>query len=165
MKISRQLCWLYLSITPLTYADTLMYKWIDKNGVVTFSQNEPSAQQAREVTTITVQSMPENEQRAANRMLLNLKKENARFAEQQKRMKQADENIDVALNQLKKAEHNLTTGSIPTGYDRVGNINHRARLRESYFERVSQLQDEVDKARQKLNDAYAARDQIGPDSE
>lgn len=170
MKTSRHFCCvlitgLCLSTVSLTYADTLIYKWVDKNGVVSFSQNEPSQQQAREVTTITVQSMPESEQRAANRMLLNLEKENARFAEQQKRLKQADQDIEAALNQLKKAERKLTTGSIPTGDDRVGNINHRARLRESYFERVTQLQGEVDSARQQLNDAYTARDQVATDPE
>lgn len=153
-----------LSTTPLSYADTTMYKWVDKNGVVSFSEYEPGEKQAREVTTITVQTMPVTQQRAANRMLLNLSNaENTSFAAQQKRMQQADQAVEAALKQLQDAERNLTTGSIPTGFDRVGNINHRARLRESYFERVSDLQSEVDKARQVLNDAYAGRDQVSPD--
>lgn len=153
-----------LSTTSLSYADTTMYKWVDKNGVVSFSEYEPGEKQAREVTTITVQTMPVTQQRAANRMLLNLNNaENTSFAAQQKRMQQADQAVEAALKQLQDAERNLTTGSIPTGFDRVGNINHRARLRESYFERVSDLQREVDKARQVLNDAYAGRDQVSPD--
>lgn len=147
----------------LSHADTTMYKWIDKNGVVSFSQDKPKGQQARDVTKITLQTMPVTQKRAANRMLLNLDKANADFAAQRQRMKQADQDVEAALKQLQDAEHRLSAESIPTGYDRVGNIHGHARLRDSYFERVSDLQDEVDKARQVLNDAYAARDQVSPD--
>jgi hypothetical protein len=147
----------------LSHADTTIYKWVDKNGVASFSQTAPTEQPAGEVTTITVQSMPETQQRAANRMLLNLDKaENTSSEAQQQRMKQADETVEIALKKLQVAEKNLTAGSVPTGEDRVGNINGRARLRESYFERVSELQKEVDQARQALVDAYAARDQVYP---
>ena len=152
-----------LSVAPLTYANTIMYKWVDKNGVVSFSEYEPSEKQAPEVTAVIVQTMPVTKQRAANRMLLNLNNaEDSRFVEQQ-RMKQADQAVEAALKKLQNAERNLITGSVPTGYDRIGNVNGRARLRETYFERVSDLQNEVDKARQVLNDAYAGRDQVSPD--
>jgi hypothetical protein len=141
-----------------------MYKWVDKNGVVSFSQYEPTVKQASEVTTITVQTMPVTQQRAANRMLLNINQsEKNNFATQQKRMQQADQAIESALKNLELAEHNLSHGSTPTGDDRVGNINGRARLRDSYFERVTELQNDVDKARQVLTDAYSARDQVSPE--
>jgi len=154
-----------LFAAPLSHADTTMYKWVDKNGVVSFSEYEPSEKQAREVTTVTVQTMPVTQQRAANRMLVNLNNaDNPSFAAQQQRMTQADQAVEVALKQLQEAERKLTTGATPSGSDRVGNVNGRARLRESYFERVSDLQSEVDKARQVLNDAYAGRDQVSPGS-
>ena len=163
-KISRLLAMTILSVAPLSYAATTMYKWIDKSGVVSFSEYEPSEKQAREVTTVTVQTMPVTQQRAANRMLANLNNtDNTGFAEHQQRMKEADQAVEAALKQLQDAERNLTSGSVPTGLDRVGNINGRARLSESYFERVSDLQNEVDKARQVLNEAYSGRDQVSPD--
>jgi hypothetical protein len=166
----KQVSWiiitLCLCITSITQADTVIYKWIDKDGVVSFSQNEPAPEQAHEVTKMTLQTMPESEQRAAKRMLSHLEKTaESSFAEHHKRLQQADEAIEAALKKLAQAEHNLATGSVPTGYDRVGNVNHKARLRESYFTRVEDLQDKVDQARQELSDAYAARDQVVPGSE
>jgi hypothetical protein len=163
-KIDSLIATICLATASISHADTtMMYKWVDKNGVVSFSQYAPSEKQGNDVTTITVQTMQVTQQRAANRMLLNLNKiENTGFAAQQKRMQQADQDIEAALKQLQAAEHNLTTGSTPTGDDRVGNIHGHARLRDSYFERVSDLQKEVDKARQVLTDAYSARDQVSP---
>jgi hypothetical protein len=152
---------LYIFAPSLSHADTTMYKWIDQNGVVSFSQYPPGeSQQATEVDTITIQTMPVTEQRAANRMLLN---EKPNPPSQKSRIQQADQAVETALKQLQIAERNLKEGSIPTGEDRVGNVNGYARLRDTYFERVSNLQNEVDKARQSLVDAYNARDGVLPD--
>jgi hypothetical protein len=152
---------LCLFATSLAQADSLIYKWTDKNGVVSYSQNPPTEQGARDVTSFKVESLPAAQQRTAKRMLANLEKTtDAEFAAREKRLKQADQKIDAALQRLQKAEHNLTEGSLPTGDDRIGIGAGHARLRDSYFIRVENLQDEVDKAQQALTDAYTARDQI-----
>jgi hypothetical protein len=146
---------------PLAHADTTIYKWVDKNGVVSYSQEPPPGKDAQNVTSFTVESLPPSQQKAANRMLLNLQKsEDAEFAERQKRMKEADHKVDVALRRLDDAERRLSLGSTPTGDDRIGIGNGHARLRESYFSRVQALQDQVDAAQQALNDAYAERDKL-----
>lgn len=166
---TRQLCGsLLLGIglvaAPLTQADTLIYKWVDQNGVASFSQKAPTEKGAHDVTSFSVESMPVTKQRAAKRMLVQLRNaDDEEYAVAlQKRLKEADQKIDVALQRLRTAELNLTESAIPTGYDRVGMVNHLARLRVSYFDRVSRLQDEVDLAQQELNDAYRERYQLYP---
>jgi hypothetical protein len=145
----------------LAHADTTIYKWIDKNGAVSYSQDPPKDKDAKNVTSFTVESLPPSQQKAANRMLSNLQKsEDAEFAERQKRMKEADHKVDVALRRLDEAERHLAVGSTPTGNDRIGIGDGHARLRDSYFTRVQDLQNQVDAAQQALNDAYDARNKL-----
>jgi hypothetical protein len=152
--------WVLLCAAPLSHADTLVYKWIDKSGVVSYSQNKPTEQGAHDVTTIRIDSLPPGQQRAASRMLANLEKlSDAETAAREKRLATADARIDAALQHLQQAEHELSASSTPTGEDRVGNVGGHARLRDSYFARLSQLQANVDQAQQALNDAYVARNQ------
>lgn len=146
-------------LSTTAHADTLIYKWVDKNGVVSFSQDPPEEQGAHDITRFRLESLPVVQQRTAKRLLtLNENSNNAEFAARRERLKQADQRIDTAMQQLRKAEQELTEGAEPTGYDRVGNANGGARLRESYFNRVTDLQEKVDIARQELNAAYAERD-------
>lgn len=148
-------------ITPLVQADSTIYKWVDKNGVVSYSQDPPADKEAKDVTSFTVESLPVAQQKAANRMLANLEKSaDAEYAERQKRLKQADHKVDIALRRLDDAERRLSNGSTPTGSDRIGIGNGHARLRDSYFTRVQNLQNQVDAAQQSLNDAYAERDKL-----
>jgi hypothetical protein len=148
-------------IIPIAHADTTIYKWVDKNGVVSYSQEPPASKDAQNVTSFTVESLPPAQQKAANRMLLNLQKsEDAEFAARQKRLKEADHKVDMALRRLEDAERRLSEGSSATGSDRIGIGDGHARLRESYFTRVQDLQNEVDAAQQALNDAYAERDKL-----
>jgi hypothetical protein len=148
-------------IAPPANADTTIYKWVDKNGVVSYSQEPPPGKDAQNVTSFTVESLPPAQQKAANRMLLDLQKsEDTEFAERQKRLKQADHKVDLALRRLQEAERHLSDGSEATGNDRIGIGNGHTRLRESYFNRVQNLQNQVDAAQQSLNDAYAERDKI-----
>lgn len=152
---------LFLLVAATAQADpTLIYKWVDKNGVVSYSQKAPSEKGAHDVTSFTIQSLPVAQQRAASRMLAHLEeKADADYAAREQRLQQADQRINAALQRLQKAEHRLNEGATPTGDDRVGNVGGHARLRDSYFNRVARLQDDVDQAQQALNDAYTLRDQ------
>jgi Domain of unknown function (DUF4124) len=154
-------CW-SAAVSGQAQTDTQIYKWVDKDGVVSYSQSKPVDPGAHDITTITVKGLPADRQRAAARMLANLEKlSDAETAAREKRLAAADKRIDAALQRLQSAEHELSAGAEPTGYDRVGNVGGHARLRDSYFERVAQLQAQVDQARQALDAAYAARDQSG----
>lgn len=150
-----------LGIADYAYADSTIYKWVDKDGVVSYSQEPPADKNAKDVTSFTVESLPPSQQKAANRMLANLQKASeTEFAERQKRLKEADHKVDEALRKLEDAERRLSEGSTPTGSDRIGIGNGHARLRNSYFDRVQDLQNKVDAAQQALNDANAERDKL-----
>lgn len=141
--------------------DVVIYKWVDKNGVVSYSQNKPPESQAHDITTISVPTLPPEQQRAASRTLMQLEKSaDADYAARKARRKAADARVDAALKHLQEAEKRLSAGSDVAGGDRVGMVNGHSRLRDSYFNRVAQLEADVAQARQELNDAYAARDQF-----
>ncbi len=139
--------------------DTVIYKWVDKNGSVSYSQDKPPEADAKNVTTISVPTLPPDQQRAANRTLSQLAQAtDAEYKAKKKRQQAADARIDAALKRLQAAERHLAAGTTPTGYDRVGMVNGRSRLRDSYFDRVAQLEANVTAARKNLDDAYASRD-------
>jgi hypothetical protein len=141
--------------------EVVIYKWVDKNGVVSYSQNKPPESEAHDISTISVPTLPPEQQRAANRTLMQLEKSaDADYAARKARQKAADARVDAALRHLQEAEKRLSAGSEVVGGDRVGMVNGHSRLRDSYFNRVAQLEAGVAQARQELNDAYAARDQL-----
>ncbi|MBV8635259.1 MAG: DUF4124 domain-containing protein [Burkholderiaceae bacterium] len=140
--------------------DTVIYKTVDKNGAVSYSQDKPAEDAGQTVTTISVPTLPPEQQRAANRALLAMdKREDADYQAHREKQKAADARIDAALKRLQQAEQRLAQGSQVRGGDRVGNVNGYTRLRDSYFNRVSQLEADVARAKQDLDAAYSARDQ------
>ena len=141
--------------------DAVIYKWVDKYGVVTYSQNKPAAGEGQNVSAISVPTLPPEQQRAANRALLQMEKSaDADYQAHKDRQRVADARVEAALKRLQQAEQRLTSGSQIQGGDRVGMVNGYSRLRGSYFDRVNQLETEVARARKELDAAYAARDQI-----
>jgi len=167
MKQSIITALLGLCLSATAFADTTMYKWVDKEGVVSYSQMPPSAAGAHNVTNITIDTLPVEQRRAANRMLSNLdSNDDAKFKAYQNKSNEADQRIDAAITNLSNAEHRLTHDSVPNGNDRIGNGgesgNHHARLSQAYFSRVSQLQANVEQAKKDLQDAYNSRDNIVP---
>ncbi len=141
--------------------DTVIYKWTDKNGVVTYSESKPPDSEGQNVTTISVPTLPPEQQRATNRALLELdKREDASYQARKRRQTAADAKIDAAIKRLQQAEQRLAAGSQVQGGDRVGNVGGYTRLRGSYFDRIARLQGAVDQAKQDLDAAYAARDQL-----
>lgn len=152
-----------IAATSLTACaeDTVVYKWVDKDGVVTYSQKKPPGNEGGEVSTISIPTLPPDQQRAANRGLLQMERDADRdYAAHKARQDRADTRVDAALKRLQQAEERLKAGSEVQGGDRIGIGNGNSRLRESYFNRVAGLESAVDQARKELDAAYAARNQI-----
>lgn len=150
-----------LGITAAHADDTVLYRWVDKNGVVTYSQEKPAAGEGQNVTTVSVPTLPPDQQRAINRGLLEMeKKADADYQAHKARQAAADARVDAALKRLQQAEQRLAAGSQVQGGDRVGMTDGYSRLRASYFDRVAQLEADVSRARKELDAAYAARDRV-----
>ncbi len=139
--------------------DAVIYKSVDKNGAVTYSQEKPAESAGQTVSTISVPTLSPEQQRAANRALLEMdRREDAKYQASRQKQKAVDARIDAALKRLQQAEQRLAQGSQVSGGDRVGNVDGYSRLRGSYFDRVAHLEAEVAQARKDLDAAYAARD-------
>ncbi|HEX7643135.1 MAG TPA: DUF4124 domain-containing protein [Burkholderiaceae bacterium] len=138
---------------------TVIYKSVDKNGAVTYSQEKPPETAGQTVSTISVPTLSPEQQHAAKRALLEMERhQDADYRARRQKQQAADSRIDTALRHLQQAEQRLAQGSQVRGGDRVGNVNGYTRLRGSYFDRVAQLEADVAQARQELDAAYAARD-------
>ncbi|MSQ18362.1 MAG: DUF4124 domain-containing protein [Betaproteobacteria bacterium] len=60
--------------------------------------------------------------------------------------------LEAAEEALRKAELARREGAEPTDVDRIGSVGGGARLRDSYWERQSKLEEEVTKAKQTLDE-------------
>jgi hypothetical protein len=138
--------------------DAVIYKSVDKNGNVTYSQEKPADAGGQAVTGISVPTLSPEQQRAANRTLLEMeKREDAQYEAKKKKQKAGDARVDAALRRLQQAEQRLAQGSQVRAGDRVANVNGYSRLRGSYFDRVARLEAAVTQAKKDLDAAYAAR--------
>ena len=142
-------------------ADTTVYKYTGPDGVTVYTQFLPENYSPAAVTTITIQTLPVAEQRAAVRMLDAMQnKADAGIQERRSKLDEADRQINDAIKNLQQAEADLQSGSVPTGADRIGKVGGGTRLRESYFLRVEKLQHAVDKAKLALEQAYRKRNNL-----
>jgi uncharacterized protein DUF4124 len=69
----------------------------------------------------------------------------------------ADAQVTRAEEELRAARAALEAGRIEREGDRVGMVGGRARLSETYFERIKSLEADVAAAQKKLDDAYDTR--------
>ncbi|MGB7598283.1 MAG: DUF4124 domain-containing protein [Gallionella sp.] len=142
-------------------ADTTVYKYTGPDGVTVYTQSLPENYSPSAVTTITIQTLPVEEQRAAVRMLGAMQNQAAAgMQERRSKLDEADRQVNDAITNLQKAEAALQSGSKPTGTDRIGKVGGGTRLRESYFQRVEQLQRAVDNAKLALEQAYRKRNDL-----
>lgn len=152
---------IFLIAMHAAHADTSVYKYTGPDGVTVYTQTLPENYSPGAVTTITVQTLPIEQQRAAIRMLDAMEnKADARIQQQHSKLLDADRQINVAIKDLQHAESKLQSGSVPTGADRIGKVGGGTRLRESYFLRVAKLQGAVDQAKIALEEAYRKRDNL-----
>lgn len=143
------------------HADSTVYKYTGPNGVTVFSQSLPENYSPTAVTTITINTLPVEQQRAAIRMMDAMQNRvDTSIQKQQSKLARADRQVNIAITNLQKAESNLQSGSLPTGGDRIGKVGGGTRLRESYFLRVEKLQHAVDHAKAILDHAYRKRNNL-----
>lgn len=143
------------------HADSTVYKYTGPNGVTVFSQSLPENYRPAAVTTITIKTLPVEQQRAAIRMMDAMQSQvDVTIHKQQSKLAAADREINVAIKNLQQAESDLQSGSVPTGGDRIGKVGGGTRLRESYFLRVEKLQRAVDHAKAILDQAYRKRNNL-----
>ncbi|CAN5456054.1 hypothetical protein BH11PSE11_BH11PSE11_03180 [soil metagenome] len=139
-------------------AATQVYKWKDKNGGIVYSQKAPTDPAVRDLQTLEIESLPVEQQRAANKMMSDLRRQSeVRTGTARSQNEAAEKRVETALDLLASAESALDTGSTPTSDDRIGLADGGTRLTPAYFERVDRLKANVAKARQNLDEAYAAR--------
>lgn len=145
---------LALTTSPVTNAD--LYKVVDKEGNVSFTDSPPPSNQSKTIETI--------EQADTNRMPSKTYKGelqdqfNKRVEERQELRKQAWEAYDTKVKDaetaLKIAKEALEKGKEIQDGDRVGIVSQGkqtgSRLSEQYLQRVEELEQEVEKARKNL---------------
>lgn len=154
---------LFVATTLAAAAETTVYVWTGKDGVVSYSQNPPPPGQAFTTREITTESLTPAQRAAVKSRLARSGAEEAANATRfQKQLAAADQRIVDAVRRLADAERALRIGREPLAGERVGNAKGGSRLREEYFERQKQLEAQVQAARASLEDAYRARSELTP---
>lgn len=141
--------------------EQLIYRSVDKNGRVTFSDSPPA--QARLVETISVPTGPissgvpeaRQEQLDAARQQL-LGDANARATG----LIDATEQIRAAYAKLQAAQAAQVAGKEPLPGERIGTASGFSRFREEYWDRQRKLQTAVDDAQAEVEAAIQRRNQF-----
>jgi hypothetical protein len=142
-------------------AETL-YKSTDSSGRVSYSDKPVSS--AVKVERVLVQPLdPESAAHgeAEHEKLRQQEKEFQQRERQRERARdKAHAEVIAALNALKEAQRRREAGVEPLPGERVGNADGGSRLRRSYFQRQQTLDREVSAAQQRLEQAYARRNDV-----
>jgi hypothetical protein len=139
-----------------------LYKSLDSDGRVIYSDKPvPGAVEMERTRSEPVD--PESAARAdAKRETL---RQQAQEFQQRQRQREraldaADAEVTAAFNALKQAEQRRETGVEPLPGERLGKIGGGSTLAPSYFERQQALDRDVSAAQQRLEEAYARRDEV-----
>jgi hypothetical protein len=143
---------LALVLTVDARAESEIYKYVDEDGVVSFSSKPPP-----EATEVKPVDVPEgniihkrkltDKEKEFQRMDKELsKKLDRRISESKKRAHE----ITSAKQEVKKKKEALESGKIIKPGDRIGTASGHSRLRPSYYERVKQLEEQLKIAEEKL---------------
>lgn len=146
-----------LLATGLAHAEAI-YKSIAPDGEVTYaSQPVPGA---RESIRIEVEALSPEQRRAA----LELRREDRALAAdirtRENAWKRVDREILAAQKALARAESALRKGRTPLPGERRGNAGGGSRLTQAYFDRLRGLELSVERAKERLDRAYAARNAL-----
>lgn len=138
-----------------------LYKWRDKNGVVTYSQTAPQGVDASAVETVNVTTLTPAQQRAALQLLRKDERTGNDYARKlEQSWNRVDAKISAALRDLHKAEAALKTGRAPQPGERLGNAGGGSRLTQAYFDRLRALENKIDYAKRALDNAYQERNAL-----
>jgi len=138
----------------------VVYKSVADDGSVTYSSHPVPG--AKQVTPIDIRTLSPEERRAADRVRkqteATLEKD---FARREDAWRKADAEIREATEELRAAESALESGREPAENEWIGNAGGRGtRLTEGYFARLKGLEDDVARAKARLDRAYAARQDL-----
>lgn len=138
-----------------------LYKWRDKNGVVTYSQTAPQNVDAGAVETVNVNTLTPAQQRAALQLMRKDERTANDYAKKLERSwNRVDAKISTALRDLHKAEAALKTGRAPQPGERLGNAGGGSRLTQAYFDRLHALEKKIEQAKLALDNAYQERNAL-----
>ncbi len=137
-----------------------IYKFVGPDGVVEYSSSHPPAG-TKILTEIESKSLTPAQREAVERQRLASAAHSAEgealVKARIKRMNDADAAIIAAQRQLEKAEQALQDGRESEPGERLGTAGGHARLTDDYFQRITSLEQAVTDARQRLDQAYLAR--------
>ena len=145
--------------------ETKIYEWRDASGALSYSEQPPAPGTqggitSREIDTKTF--TPAQQVAIAAHLARTDAAETADSKRFRGQVDAADRVVTEALQQLAAAERSLRTGRTPRAGERVGNAGDGTRLRADYFDRQQQLDDAVQAAHAKVDEAYRRREEIKP---
>lgn len=145
---------LSLALAMNAYAESKIYKYVDENGVVSFSSKPPT--EAKEAVPVDIpegniilkgESTDKDKEFQRKDKELS-KKLDQRINEQKERARE----IASAKQEVKKRKEELEKGKTPLPGERVGTVYGHSRLRPSYHQRVERLEEQLAAAEKKLKD-------------
>ena len=149
-----------ISNSGALFADQI-YKYVGKDGVVTYSDRPPDG---AKFETIQVETLSPEERRA---VLMMRAKQQAQDSDTLERLRakendwrEIDKEILSAQAALKNAETALENGRAPEPGETQGTAGGFTRLTEKYFQRLESMERAVKEAKDRLDKAYQARDQL-----
>lgn len=139
--------------------EATIYEWREPNGVVSYAQHPPPAgTQGVTSRVIEIRNLTPARRAAVRASLAG--DDAAQLAAARRYRDQvdaADRKIDLAVQQLARAEQGVQHGREPLAGERAGIAGGGSRLRTDYFDRQQQLEDDVKDARTQLDEAYRLR--------
>ena len=136
-----------------------LYKSTDSSGEVTYSDKPvPGAVEIEGPPSEPLD--PESAARVeAERQKLHQQEEEFEQRERERELDRADAEVTAAINALKEAKQRREAGVDPLPGERLGKIGGGSTLAAPYFERQQALANEVSAAQQRLEQAYARRNE------
>jgi hypothetical protein len=143
-------------------ADEPIYKAVEAGGGISYSsQPDPGARLVGNVVAgdatpdqLAAQQRFQQEESTASRTAEDY------AAKLEQRWVQVDHDIAQAQSDLQLAEMALQEGGEPLPGERLGIDDGYSRLTPAYFDRLRELQSQVDLANRRLDTAYRARDEL-----
>jgi hypothetical protein len=140
----------------------VIYKSTDSRGEVSYSDHPlPGAVKVERVPVEPVD--PESAARIeAERERLRRQADEVQQRQRQRghALEEADAEVIAAIDALKEAQVQREAGVEPLPGERLGDVGGRTRLGPSYVERQQALEREISAAQQRLEQAYARRNEL-----